>query len=90
MGDLGMSKFKGAPFTARDTYVFDADNEQACHVYSRAGFNGDFDIARLFAAAPELLEALQEIWDSCCTNAASKPSKKALLMANAAIKKAIG
>lgn len=46
--------------------------------------------AKLIAAAPELLEALQEIWDSCCTNAASKPSKKALLMAHAAINKALG
>lgn len=46
--------------------------------------------AKLIAAAPELLQALQEIWDSCCTNAASKPSKKALLMAHAAINKALG
>lgn len=46
--------------------------------------------ANLVSAAPELLDALQEVWDSCCTNAASKPSKKALLMAHAAINKALG
>ena len=41
-------------------------------------------------AAPDLLEALQEMWDSACTNASATPSKKAFLKARAAIAKAIG
>lgn len=82
-----MSKFKGAPFTARDTYVFDADNEQACHVYSRAGFNGDFDIARLFAAAPELLESLQEVMVALNELGFDGPAER---KARAAINKALG
>lgn len=43
--------------------------------------------ASLKAANAELAEALQLMWDSSCTNAASRPSKAAFLAARAAITK---
>ena len=55
--------------------------------------NGDVlskEDARLIASAPDLLEALQAMWDSACTNAQSRPSKSAFLKARAAISKATG
>jgi hypothetical protein len=47
-------------------------------------------IAHLVAAAPEMLEALKEMYDSACTNPNSTPSKGAFLKALAAIAKAEG
>lgn len=99
VGDLGMSGFKGTPgpwsvsFHGPDNcWIVDSEKDSAVAKVTKYRADGDLQRANfnLIAAAPELLEALQEIWDSCCTNAASKPSKKALLMAHAAIKKAIG
>jgi hypothetical protein len=46
--------------------------------------------ARLIAAAPDLLDALQEIWNSSCTNTSIGPSRAAFLKAQKALAKAGG
>jgi hypothetical protein len=91
-----MSEFKGTPGPWNNKDVSICSQHEA---ELQLGFLSTGDVSRraeglanayLITAAPDLLEALQAVWDSCCTNAASKPSKKALLMAHAAINKALG
>lgn len=45
---------------------------------------------RLIASAPDLIEALQAMWDTSCTNMHSTPSKAAFLKASKALAKAKG
>lgn len=46
--------------------------------------------AHQIAASGALYDALQEMWDTSCTNATSTPSKAAFLKAHAALKMARG
>lgn len=46
--------------------------------------------AHQFAASGALYDALQEMWDTSCTNATSTPSKAAFLKAHAALALARG
>jgi hypothetical protein len=48
----------------------------------------DDEVARVIAAAPDLVDALAEMYESACTNATSTPSKAAFIKARAALARA--
>ncbi|MBC3250485.1 hypothetical protein H8I91_09440 [Serratia fonticola] len=92
---MSESKFQGQPgpwkYNSNQGRLVDATGQTICNFWSDSKFSGCTDAIHgtLCAAAPDLLAALQEMWNSACTNASSKPSKKAFLMAQAAITKAL-
>ncbi len=83
-----MKEFKGVPFYAIAEDVFTVNSEAITSVYADyTTQEQDEELATLFAAAPELLSALQNIVNYHFGKTATAP---AYLEAKAAIAKALG
>ncbi|MBP2156910.1 hypothetical protein [Erwinia rhapontici] len=84
-----MKEFKGVPFYAIAEDVFTVNSEAITSVYGDyTTQEQDEELATLFAAAPELLSALQGMLEINSLNDAGKLSR--FKAANAAIAKALG